>query len=437
MVCLFAAQVRLIRDAGAVRSLGQRLRQESSAREAKLNRLQRAPNAAVNAARDLLLSRDPDRLAVFREACESLRAENDAALSDVMTVTQWKSKIPRYQAAAAVFWSQFVTAAGWPQNAGDLAQRMKSLGSKRNALNSIVKEMGEASQRELEESLAAVEAARESSVQTARMLLALAFVFLSIAIGGTALYTYRMARHKAAQVLEIESAKRDLEALSGRLLTVQEAERKRLSRELHDSIGQTLTALRIEVSRLKVLALDDDGKERLARARLLADQSVHAIRDMSVLLRPTLLDDLGLEPALRWHAEEFSRRTHIPCEFSVRGLGQLPDDWNTCVYRVVQEAIHNCEKHASPTRLLISLLQDKQLAVTIEDDGCGFDAPAVRPGLGILGMRERAYMLGGTLNVESALGRGTKVILRLPLPVMTSASTPCHPVREARLENSL
>ena len=150
------------------------------------------------------------------------------------------------------------------------------------------------------------------------------------------------------------------------------------------------------------------------------------MRNISLLLRPSLLDDLGLLPALQWQAEEFSRRTGIPCELIERlGDDSLPTPIKTCVYRVTQEALRNCEKHSRATRVRISVdCSGAQLQVCIDDDGVGFPASAERRvnQLGLLGMRERAAALAGRLVTENRPGGGASV--RLVLPVEAGREMP-------------
>jgi signal transduction histidine kinase len=205
-------------------------------------------------------------------------------------------------------------------------------------------------------------------------------------------------------------------ALSARLITVQEEERKRLSRELHDGIGQIITAMKMELSRIEPASEADT--ERLNRARAYADEALTTVRNISRLLRPTLLDDLGLEAALEWHAGEFVRRTGIRCklEYNVPENSAWPEQVNTCIYRVIQEALNNCEKYAKATEVIVRLiLSNTGLRVAIADNGQGMPPPeALTANLGILGMRERASMLGGDLQVESEDGRGTTVVLTVP-----------------------
>jgi signal transduction histidine kinase len=238
-------------------------------------------------------------------------------------------------------------------------------------------------------------------------------------------YARELGRESLGKVEEIERAKGEMQQLSGRLLTIQEEERRRLSRELHDGIGQLLTALRIEISHLghEGATLGSADKERLQRARSLAEEAVRNTRDIALLLRPSLLDDLGLEPALQFQAEDFSRRTGITCHFSANGLDEhrLPDAWKTCVYRIVQESLHNCEKHAAPTQVTVRVSQETdRLTLEVQDDGVGFEmnaqgAPLRAAGLGLLGMRERAGMLGGALQIVSAPGHGATVRVELPV----------------------
>jgi signal transduction histidine kinase len=141
-----------------------------------------------------------------------------------------------------------------------------------------------------------------------------------------------------------------------------------------------------------------------------------------VLLRPALLDDLGLTPALQYQLEDFLRRSGIVCEFTEDGVADdLPDHVKTCVYRVMQEALHNCEKHSGASRVRVAVRQTAEtLTLEVEDNGRGFVySPQAQlangAGLGLLGMRERASLAGGSLAVESTIGRGTRIVLAIPL----------------------
>jgi signal transduction histidine kinase len=229
---------------------------------------------------------------------------------------------------------------------------------------------------------------------------------------------------KHAQILESRAERhyQELQKLSARLLHVEEEGRRRLSRELHDEIGQALALLQIEISNALASPQPPGARRPLERAHELAEQTVQTIRNIALLLRPTLLDDLGLVPALQFQLEDFLRRNPIACDFAEEGVAdQLPDPARTCVYRVIQEALHNCEKHSAATkvRVLVRQLPDSLLA-EVEDNGRGFaldpqGMPARNTGLGLLGIRERAAIAGGTLEIDSEPGRGTRITLRIPL----------------------
>jgi signal transduction histidine kinase len=273
---------------------------------------------------------------------------------------------------------------------------------------------------------------RQAAMKRLLLMLGICMLLGLLAATFSLRHAESLEQEAARQYREVTVAKKNLEQLSGRLLEIQEEERRSLSRELHDEIGQTLTALRIEVSRARGLAADPEVEVRLDRARTLAEQTVQSIRNISLLLRPSLLDDLGLVPALQWQLENFSKRSGIECEFQEQNVPEeLPDNMKTCVYRVAQEALHNCEKHSGASRIRLTVRRSGDvLKLEVHDNGRGFDIDANgRPrsgsGLGVLGMEERAIRAGGTIRITSSKGNGTLVVLAMPLaaiaaPVMAS-----------------
>jgi signal transduction histidine kinase len=218
---------------------------------------------------------------------------------------------------------------------------------------------------------------------------------------------------------EIEEARKDLKELSARLVNVQESERRSISRELHDEIGQSLSALLVGLSNLRA-AVPETAKLEVQRhiegLRRLAETSMASIRNMALLLRPSMLDDLGLVPALEWQARETSRQTGLIVNVHADDLSDnLPEEYRTCVYRVVQEALHNISRHASARTADIDVIRNgNHLRLSIQDDGSGFD-PRHQRGLGLLGMQERITHLGGEFNVQSEAGRGTRIEIVIPL----------------------
>jgi signal transduction histidine kinase len=202
-------------------------------------------------------------------------------------------------------------------------------------------------------------------------------------------------------------------------VNAQESERRSISRELHDEIGQSLSALLVGLSNLRA-AIPDTAKPEvqthLEGLRRLAESSMASIRNMALLLRPSMLDDLGLVPALEWQARETSRHTGLIVNVQAGELGgEVPEEYKTCVYRVVQEALRNISRHASAKIVKIDLSRDvKQLRLSIQDDGSGFD-PKHQRGLGLLGMQERVTHLGGQFEVQSHPGYGARIQIALPL----------------------
>jgi PAS domain S-box-containing protein len=209
------------------------------------------------------------------------------------------------------------------------------------------------------------------------------------------------------------------------LINAKEAERHRIARELHDQMGQHLTALILGVKVLKDGTPESSPtRERLQQLQELADLVGKEVHHVALELRPTALDDFGLHTTLVNYVEEWSERSGVGVDFQSTGLDgkRLPSPIETALYRVVQEGLTNVLKHAQARRvsLIIQSSLDQVLAI-LEDDGRGFDADAAissrgpRGRLGLLGMRERVALVGGTLTIESALGRGTTIFARIPL----------------------
>ena len=222
----------------------------------------------------------------------------------------------------------------------------------------------------------------------------------------------------------LRTSAEQLQALSRRLVDVQESERRQFSRELHDRVGQNLTALSISVDILKT-QLPGNGNEafrsRLDDAAALLESTAGAIENVMSELRPPMLDDYGLLPALQWYANEFSSRTGI--EVMVDGderIERMTQASEIALFRIMQEALNNVAKHAHARRVHITLEHsDTQFIMSVSDDGVGLDpAPTPvsrrRPGLGMVTMRERTQAVGGQFEIGAASGRGTRVVVRIP-----------------------
>lgn len=220
------------------------------------------------------------------------------------------------------------------------------------------------------------------------------------------------------------------DALRGQLLSqvinAQEAERKRISRELHDEAGQLLTALMVGLRTLEQTpAIPGSALQDIANLKELAKRIYEEIHRLAVELRPKALDQLGLVRAVESYAREFGERVGLSISFEASGLDgvQLPGEVETALYRLIQEALSNIAKHAAASRAEILLeRRGESLVAVIEDDGCGFDVESAlhptageRPHLGLFGMQERAALLGGRLTIESGPGQGTTVFVEIPL----------------------
>jgi signal transduction histidine kinase len=240
----------------------------------------------------------------------------------------------------------------------------------------------------------------------------------------TVTYTLRLEKSAEARYQESLQAQLELKELSKLLVDAQEQERRAISRELHDEVGQSLSALLVDVENLAAKPGEDGVfRQGLENIRILAENCLNEARNMALLLRPSMLDDLGLVAALEWQAREVSKRTGMLVNLVEENVSDnLPERYKTCVYRIVQEALNNCARHASAKNVRIIVRQEpERLSLTIRDDGKGFDPSRAR-GLGLVGMNERSSQLGGVLRVDSNQRDGT--CLRVDLP-LTGAPTEC------------
>lgn len=246
---------------------------------------------------------------------------------------------------------------------------------------------------------------------------------LSVCIGWLALrHATRLEHRLLAQSHREAQISADLHRLSARLVGAQEEERRRIARELHDDVGQALSAVNVELAvaerRLQRAGVTADA---LGPARALVDGALRRTRDVSQLLHPSALEDLGLVAALTSVLSGFERRHHLPVHFrNESGSERFEPEVERAVFRLVQEALTNIARHAHASRVTVSLDQaDDALRVCVADDGVGFDADApgqgTSRGLGLVGMRERVSHLGGTLVVTARPGAGARIEVRVPL----------------------
>jgi PAS domain S-box-containing protein len=218
----------------------------------------------------------------------------------------------------------------------------------------------------------------------------------------------------------LKKAQDQLRRLSASIMASQEKERSAIARELHDELGQVLTALRMDSVWLqeRLKKSDPDASQRALTMCQLIDKNIEDVRGMAFRLRPGVLDDLGLVDALDWYTTDFERRTEITCVFESDPVPPLSETMATAAYRITQEAITNVARHASASRVEVALKAcNSTLTLAIVDDGRGFNPRDLSDseGLGVAGMRERASLVGGTLEVYSEPGKGCKVLFEVPL----------------------
>src|SRR6185369_2902092 len=243
----------------------------------------------------------------------------------------------------------------------------------------------------------------------------------------------RAVRDETGKILYYEGTAQDItkrkraedvaRKYSRRLIEAQEAERRRISRELHDQVGQILTAVKMNLYSLHqkctaaeiVASIEDNMK--------VIDEAVDQVRDLSVDLRPHLLDDFGLVVALRWYLSRQTKRGGVVAEFIAESLSEddrFPSELETACFRIVQEGLTNVVRHAKANRVSVLIERSgPELILRISDDGAGFDMSVLRNGsatLGLRGMEERAQALGGSINIDSASQRGTEICVRFPIP---------------------
>jgi signal transduction histidine kinase len=368
--------------------------------------------------RDRLLERDASNGA-YAEQLEALRAKTEGSLAELKSLRPQRGSAPVERLEAAL--GAYLNTAGKEFGEAPAETRRHFLddgfGSETMPIFAITEELGmlneenfESRRRDLSQSVVNLQNDIWETILTALVLGA-------IIAGASVFRISSLEKESAAHRSASEQAEERLRLLSQQLVSSQEQERKALSRELHDEIGQLLTALRMELGNME-RARASIADPHLEQAKKLAESTLRTTRDIAMGLRPAMLDVLGLGPALEWQVREFSRRYGTPVRLEVDGdLRDVPDPHRTYLYRIVQEGLTNCARHAQAKNIHVKLEDsDGQVAVLVEDDGVGFDRHGgVAYGLGLLGMSERVRELCGRLEIESAPGKGTRIEVTLPL----------------------
>jgi signal transduction histidine kinase len=394
--------------------------------EAKMRRLRSDVHLSGIFVRDYLL--DTSHLAgpAYRERLMALRKTTTATIVELGPLIGGResARLQSLKAKLEEYWQAFDPLFDWtPAQKTALSSvflRQQVL-PRRDAVLNIAQQIEEINTANMEDQRAQVALReRDLDVYVTRMLVG--SLCLGILVAVAAVVRIRLLEKRSEEQHQVtERAEQEMRRLSHQLVRAQEEERKRLSRELHDEVGQMLTALRMEFGKAERVRSSADGvfAACIAECKRLTDSMVRTVRNLSMGLRPAMLDDLGLGPALDWHARDFLRRYNVPVNLTLHGdLDSLPEPHRTCVYRVVQEALTNCARHARAGRIDVAVEGgDELLRLEIRDDGVGIqDSSARREGVGLVGIEERVREIRGRAVVLSPPGGGTTLRVEIPLP---------------------
>jgi len=373
--------------------------------------------------RDYMLAPAPSGAEDQRRRLQSLQQENKAALAEYTRGVDARERpvLRSLQTEVDAYWNVLDRTLSWtPEQRDQNRYRFfyEELMPRRTAMLQIADRVANTDEREFdrgeEEAAASFARYRFESMATLGVTLACGVLVAAL----SCVYLFRLEKEASQRFDEAMRAEAELKELSARLVRAQEEERRALSRELHDELGQSFSAIAMETGNLLDLPWEPDARARLEAIRDLAGKGVDLTRNMSLLLRPSMLDDFGLVPALNWQVRETTRRTGMRVHLIAdEGADDLPEEHKTCIYRIVQEALTNAARHARARNAQVTVRDEpERIHVTIQDDGGGFDTRRVR-GLGLLGMQERVSHLGGHFEVDSSPGRGTAVRVELPRAV--------------------
>jgi signal transduction histidine kinase len=400
--------------------------------ESKLRRLRSDVHLSGIFVRDYLLDSSRERDPEYRARLADFRSRNLATFADLRKLTgdrgENDSRLTSLQTQLEAYWATLDPLFDWTpaeKLTRSAAFVRREVLPRREAVLAIAQEIEEFNDATMAAQRADV-ASQQATFRSDLLNLLWGSLLLGTVVAITAVIRLRVLERRSEEQRAIaEDAERQMRTLSQQLVATQEEERKNLSRELHDQIGQMLTALRLELGRVERTRStgDESVVHAVAECRQLVDHMVRTVRDLALGLRPSMLDDFGLQPALEWHVREFSRRYGLPIELEVTGVPDaLPEPHRICVYRVVQEALTNCARHASAAhvRVRVSASPDG-LDVVVTDDGVGLPPEHRRDGMGLRGMEERARELGGTMTIRASAATGTPLKIRVPQPGTSAA----------------
>jgi signal transduction histidine kinase len=424
----------------------ERLRQDFVERDRTLERLRSNIFLSGTYIRDFLLDTNEALAAKHKSQFREIHRVVETGLEDYKRLlrTQEERPFQKLQAELSIYFETLAPALNWTAKERahrGLALIQEEVLPRRMTAVTLADQIQQVSEKQLEASSQQISELFAAFRRNLIVLLLLTVAIGAALAGVTMWRLFRLEDEAGVRFSEVLIAREELQKLSAELVAAQENERRRLSRELHDEIGQVLSAMMLTLGNAASsirAGRDDEALRQVQLAQDMTEQNARVVRNLSLVLRPTMLDDLGLLSALKWLAREVSRTTEVQVDVAAeQALVVLPEEHRTCVYRVTQEAVRNVTRHASARHVRIYLTREPAaLKVSIQDDGKGFD-PELEKGIGILGMKERVTRLGGRLQVDSERGRGAIVSFELPLPADLEASPTAPPPDPAHETNPL
>ena len=384
--------------------------------EAKLRALRSDVHLSSIFVRDYLLDVARERAPEYREQLAEFRRTSVATLEELRPLVGRDDQISSLQTKLAEYWETFDPLFDWTPSEKIIRSATflrREVVPRREAVLSIAQGIEELNNANLAAQSAEV-ASRHTALRNDLRRLTWQTVLLGLAVALVVVFRLRVLERRS------DEAEQHMRELSQQLVNTQEEERKSLSRELHDHVAQVLTGLRMELGRVERIAAPLDARvgPAVAECKGLVDDMFNTVRGLALGLRPSMLDDFGLQAALEWHVRDFTGRYAMNVDLKMDGdFDALPDKHRTCVYRVVQEALTNCVRHAHAQNVKISVqARDGHLQVSVTDDGVGLNPIRRRNGLGLRGIDERVRELEGTMTISREAGGGTTVAVQLPLP---------------------
>jgi signal transduction histidine kinase len=400
--------------------------------ETRLRRLRADVHLSGIFVRDYLLDTSRENAAEYRQRLTELRQGTMTTLAELSRLVG-PAEAPRVESLRASltdYWEGFEPLFGWTA-AQKLAQSpaflRKEVLPRRDAVMDFAQEIEAFNNESLALQRQQVAESQRELRQYLDWVLWTSMLAGALVAVTAVIRIWILERRSEEQRRRTTAAEGQMRQLSQQLVKAQEDERRSLSRELHDHVGQMLTALRLELGtaeRARSAPGDAFGRS-IAEGKRLTETMLRTVRDLAMGLRPSMLDDFGLQPALEWLVRDFARRSGIRVDLTVQGeLERLPDAHRTCIYRVVQEALTNCLRHARASRIDVNVVdQASRVELTVSDDGVGFLTTPARQGLGLLGLDERVRELAGRMSIDSVPGRGTTMRVVMPVPVAARENT--------------